>query len=72
VVVIRRYDSQFSIASYERSRTDYVRYRPTRWMLIEERLRSYGDQVGLTMKLTSSVQSTVESQGFVPSPSLAI
>jgi len=36
------------------------------------RPRSYGDQGGLTMKLTSSVQSTVVSQGFVPSPSLAI
>ena len=35
---------------------------------MEERPRSYGDQGGLTMKLTSSVQSTVVSQGFVASP----
>jgi hypothetical protein len=43
-----------------------------RAFLIEERPRSYGDQGGLTMKITSSVQCTVVSQGFVPSLSLAI
>jgi hypothetical protein len=44
----------------------------TRSTLIEERPRSYGDQGGLTMKLASSVQCTVVSQGFVPLPSLAM
>jgi hypothetical protein len=50
---------------------------PTRWMLIEERTRSYGDQAygnqgELTIKLTSSVQSAAVSLGFLPPPSLAI
>jgi len=34
--------------------------------------RCYGNQGGLTMKLTSSAQSAVVFQDFVPSPSLAI
>jgi hypothetical protein len=42
------------------------------WLATVPSFFSYGDQGGVMMKLTSSAQSMVVSQGLEPPPSLAI